>query len=144
VDSGLCQLENSISHKASTYEELSEETEFSFNSSLSTNLFYRGQVKDKSTNIANASSITTPTGPAHTTLPESSPSQRHHCPWASCTSSFGRAADRDRHFVTKHGRPVKYFCPMSGCCRGRGLWRGYSREDKVTEHVKKVHIHAKF
>ena len=66
-------------------------------------------------------------------------SRRHHCPWADCASNFRRAADRDRHFVTIHGKPVKHFCPVAGCSRGRGLWRGYSREDKVKEHVKKVH-----
>jgi hypothetical protein len=66
-------------------------------------------------------------------------SRRHHCPWADCASNFRRAADRDRHFVTIHGKPIKRFCPVAGCSRGRGLWRGYSREDKVKEHVKKVH-----
>jgi hypothetical protein len=143
-DSGLCQLENYISENALTYGELSEESEFSSNSSDSGGLVYRGQTNDKSKSIVNSSSITTPTWATPTTLPESSLTARHHCPWAYCTSSFRRAADRNRHFVTKHGRPVKYFCPVSGCRRGRGLWRGYSREDKVTEHIKKVHIHAKF
>jgi hypothetical protein len=144
VDGGFCQLEYSISEGVSTYDKLSEETELSSNSSTPTNLVYRGQINHKSSSITNASSITSPTKPSPTTVPESSPSPRHHCPWASCKSSFGRAADRNRHFVTKHGRPVKYFCPMPGCRRGRGLWKGYSREDKVKEHVKKVHVHAKF
>ena len=144
VSGSLCQLENSISRSASTYEELSGDTEHSLDSSVSAKLVYRKLSKGKSANIANTSFTTIPTRPIPNTLAEISPFPRHHCPWTTCTSSFGRAADRNRHFITKHGGPVKYFCPISDCSRGRGLWKGYSREDKVVDHVKKVHVHAKF
>ena len=144
VGGSLCQLENSISRSASTYEELSGDTEYSLDSSVSAKLVYRKLSKGKSANIANTRFTTIPTRPISNTLAEISPFPRHHFPWATCTSSFGRAADRNRHFITKHGRPMKYFCPISDCSRGRGLWKGYSREDKVADHVKKPHVHAKF
>lgn len=77
------------------------------------------------------------------TKPVSQPPLRHHCPSPVCSSHFGRPSDRDRHFITKHGQLVKYFCPFGGCSRAqRGVgrrWKGYSRQDKVAEHMRKAH-----
>lgn len=97
-------------------------------------------IQERNPSIENRDSFSHASPTSQTCSPRArTTSRRHHCPWADCASNFRRAADRDRHFVTIHGKPVKHFCPVAGCSRGCGLWRGYSREDKVKEHVKKVH-----
>ena len=53
-----------------------------------------------------------------------------------CMSSFTRDADRVRHENTTHLGQI-HLCPIAGCVKSRG--RGYSRADKVTEHLWKKH-----
>jgi len=65
---------------------------------------------------------------------------RHRCVWFGCNKTFSRAADSNRHFLAKHGDPIKYFCRVAGCNRARGIWKGYCREDKLMEHMRKKHI----
>jgi hypothetical protein len=69
---------------------------------------------------------------------------RHPCNWQGCTVSFSRKADRDRHIITKHRNIRYYHCRIAGCnkSRGSGVWKGYSRTDKLQEHMRKKHAGA--
>ncbi len=59
------------------------------------------------------------------------PRRRHQC--TTCSRSFTRKADRDRHFVTKHTNgPRTFSCTFLGCTRV-GM-NGFSRRDKFNEH----------
>jgi hypothetical protein len=147
TSTSLHEFENSILNDKLPYNLTSEAIVFPVEPPMS-NIFNTSPIiQERNPSIENWTSLShaSPTSQicppsslrAHTTL------CRHHCPWAGCASNFRRAADRDRHFVTIHGKPVKHFCPVAGCSRGCGLWRGYSREDKVKEHVKKVHVSGK-
>jgi hypothetical protein len=69
---------------------------------------------------------------------------RHACTWQGCNASFGRKADRDRHIATKHRNVRHYHCRVAGCPKSRGsntlrAWKGYSRMDKLQEHMRKKH-----
>ncbi|KAH8591915.1 hypothetical protein B0O99DRAFT_597753 [Bisporella sp. PMI_857] len=68
---------------------------------------------------------------------------RYHCLWLGCTSSFARAADRKRHIRTQHDNPAHYHCPIVGCDKVRGRWKGYHRLDKLQEHMRKRHAGIK-
>ncbi|PQE09101.1 Zinc finger C2H2 protein [Rutstroemia sp. NJR-2017a BVV2] len=65
------------------------------------------------------------------------PGQRVTC--TVCLGTFSRASDLTRHMNSFHpvGPRVLHFCPVLGCPKSSG--RGYSRQDKVTEHLRKVH-----
>jgi hypothetical protein len=63
----------------------------------------------------------------------------HRCVWFGCNKTFSHSADSNRHFLAKHGEPIKYFYRVAGCNRARGIWKGYCREDKLMEHMKKRH-----
>ncbi|KAH8593784.1 hypothetical protein B0O99DRAFT_595896 [Bisporella sp. PMI_857] len=56
-----------------------------------------------------------------------------------CMQSFTRDADRIRHENTTHlgNLGQLYLCPVPGCVKSQG--NGYSRADKVTEHLWKKH-----
>jgi len=59
---------------------------------------------------------------------------RYNC--SHCMRSFKRDSDRIRHENATHLGQV-YLCPVAGCVKSQG--QGYSRPDKVTEHLWKKH-----
>jgi hypothetical protein len=60
------------------------------------------------------------------------------CAEFGCTKTFRRASDRVRHQNTVHSaRQGRYLCQVPGCPMSHGA--GYSRADKVTEHLWKKH-----
>ncbi|KAE9380385.1 hypothetical protein N431DRAFT_540013 [Stipitochalara longipes BDJ] len=60
------------------------------------------------------------------------------CAFGNCHHSFRRKSDLTRHRKTVHGvNHVKYFCHIPGCPKSRGHGQGYSRDDKLTEHLWK-------
>ena len=60
------------------------------------------------------------------------------CTQLGCTRSFQRDSDRTRHQNTVHSaRQGLHLCPVPGCPKSYGT--GYSRTDKVTEHLWKKH-----
>jgi hypothetical protein len=64
-------------------------------------------------------------------------------PCSDCTRSFGRKSDRDRHITSVHGTSqIFYLCPVVNCPKSQG--KGYSRQDKVTEHLWKKHANLGF
>ncbi|PVH81770.1 hypothetical protein DL98DRAFT_514430 [Cadophora sp. DSE1049] len=60
------------------------------------------------------------------------------CTLPNCLVAFYRDTDRIRHESSVHGvnRPL-YLCPIPGCIKGHGA--GYTRRDKLTEHMWKKH-----
>jgi hypothetical protein len=81
-------------------------------------------------------------GTATASLPPSVPPVvgRVLCLWGDCTSTFGRLADRNRHVNSVHlgvSQGQAHLCPIVGCDKSYG--KGYSRADKVTEHLWKRH-----
>jgi len=55
-----------------------------------------------------------------------------------CTRTFKQDSDRVRHESSNHGiNRALHLCPVPGCPRSQG--GGYSRADKVTEHLWKQH-----
>jgi hypothetical protein len=64
---------------------------------------------------------------------------RYECNWPGCDRTFSREADRDRHVRTKHGNARHYHCSQPGCNKGALYWRGYTRIDKLQEHMRKKH-----
>jgi hypothetical protein len=76
-----------------------------------------------------------------TPTPVQAPRARFICSYQGCSKSFKRAADLNRHRssyhkIDRHGNPG-YLCPVVGCRKSYGA--GYSREDKVKEHLWKQH-----
>jgi hypothetical protein len=64
--------------------------------------------------------------------------QSFPCAQPGCNKSFRRDSDRTRHQNTIHSaRLGHHLCPISGCSKSHGA--GYSRADKVTEHLWKKH-----
>ena len=62
------------------------------------------------------------------------------CAHGNCNQAFRRKSDLARHRKTVHGMNlVKFFCHIPGCSKGRGHGEGYSRDDKLTEHLWKKH-----
>ncbi|PQE27867.1 C2H2 transcription factor protein [Rutstroemia sp. NJR-2017a BBW] len=63
---------------------------------------------------------------------------RVQCTHLGCTKTFTRDNDRLRHEGSAHrNNHGQYLCPIVGCRKSRG--QGYSRPDKVTEHLWKMH-----
>ncbi|TVY20639.1 hypothetical protein LARI1_G004560 [Lachnellula arida] len=59
-------------------------------------------------------------------------------PCTFCPHTFARASDRTRHENSKHLTiPGTHLCPVPGCVMSRG--NGFSRADKVTEHLWRKH-----
>src|SRR4051812_6607834 len=56
-----------------------------------------------------------------------------------CRSTFTRESDFHRHMTSVHkiGPQVLHLCNIPGC--PKSVAPGYSRRDKVVEHLKKVH-----
>jgi hypothetical protein len=62
------------------------------------------------------------------------------CGHGNCNQAFRRKSDLARHRKTVHGvNHIKLFCHIPGCPKGRGHGEGYSRDDKLTEHLWKKH-----
>jgi hypothetical protein len=64
---------------------------------------------------------------------------RYLCQWPACSVSCRRQPDWYRHFQSKHFN-IRWFCDEPGCDKGRHPFMGYSRQDKVTEHIKAKHM----
>ncbi len=62
------------------------------------------------------------------------------CAHGNCNLAFRRKADLARHRKTVHGvNHINFFCHVPSCPKGRGHGKGYSRDDKLTEHLWKEH-----
>lgn len=65
------------------------------------------------------------------------------CNYPTCGQIFKRDADRSRHEQSVHFKsPGLYLCPIAGCPKSYG--KGYSRPDKVTEHLWRKHANLGF
>jgi hypothetical protein len=63
---------------------------------------------------------------------------RHQCTYPPCTKTFKRDYERVRHGNSMHvNTQGAHLCPIAGCSKSQG--KGYSRPDKVTEHLWKKH-----
>ncbi|KAH8686119.1 hypothetical protein BGZ60DRAFT_396917 [Tricladium varicosporioides] len=69
----------------------------------------------------------TPTRPMHL----------HRCNFLTCTRRFKRPSDLARHQYTVHFNIQRHLCPIVDCPKAGG--KGYSRADKVTEHLWRKH-----
>jgi hypothetical protein len=72
-------------------------------------------------------------------LPVPSPNQfAILCTQFGCFVTFKRDADRIRHEAAVHNiNQALHLCQVPGCPKGQG--KGYSRADKLTEHMWKKH-----
>ncbi|KAH8772418.1 hypothetical protein F5882DRAFT_520814 [Hyaloscypha sp. PMI_1271] len=81
------------------------------------------------------------TEPAPSTAPASTPRRldaRFPCTHPPCTKTFKRDYECIRHENSLHvNTQGAHLCPITGCSRSQG--KGYSRPDKVTEHLWKKH-----
>jgi len=60
------------------------------------------------------------------------------CTQLGCFVTFKRDSDRIRHEAAIHGiNQGLYLCPVNGCSKSQGI--GYTRKDKLTEHLWKKH-----
>lgn len=65
------------------------------------------------------------------------------CTKPGCSVTFKRNSDRVRHEVAIHGiNQAFHLCPLHDCVKSRGS--GYSRKDKLTEHMWKKHANLGF
>jgi hypothetical protein len=65
------------------------------------------------------------------------------CNYPTCRQTFKRDADRSRHEQSVHFKsPGLHLCPIAGCPKSYG--KGYSRLDKVTEHLWRKHANLGF
>ncbi|PVH67862.1 hypothetical protein DL98DRAFT_662444 [Cadophora sp. DSE1049] len=65
------------------------------------------------------------------------------CTFPNCITTFTRNTDRIRHESSVHGlnRPL-YLCPIQRC--NKSIGPGYTRKDKLTEHLWKKHPNLGF
>jgi len=60
------------------------------------------------------------------------------CHQFGCFATFKRDPDRIRHEAAVHGiNKATYLCHVVGCNKSQGV--GYTRKDKLTEHLWKKH-----
>jgi hypothetical protein len=92
--------------------------------------------------IAFPAAANVPTGPmaavqAPPTAIQPVPGQRVTC--TVCLGTFSRTSDLTRHLNSVHhiGPRVLHLCTVLGCPKSFGP--GYSRQDKLKEHLKKAH-----
>jgi hypothetical protein len=95
--------------------------------------------------------ISAPTPPIQSTAPVLQPPSanapaaatahaRIPCSILGCLVNFNRDGDRIRHEAAVHGFNQVfqlYLCPVGGCDKSQGV--GYTRKDKLTEHMWKKH-----
>jgi hypothetical protein len=97
--------------------------------------------------------------PRHTTVPVSSSSiqptqcniighlfadDRWGCPYPSCSDiTFGRKTELKRHHASCHkgfgGDEPQFWCPVDGCERSIQGGEPFPRQDKMVDHLKRVH-----
>ena len=77
--------------------------------------------------------------PSASQAPQQDPTGAIMCTQTPCSVTFKRDADRIRHdrAVHKVNQQTLHLCAVPGCPKGQGA--GYSRADKVTEHMWKKH-----
>jgi hypothetical protein len=79
----------------------------------------------------------TPTAAAPAPNPRQ-PNTRIPCTNPTCTRIFKRHFERIRHEASVHRtNRQRHLCPITGCPKSHG--KGYTRPDKVTEHLWKKH-----
>lgn len=61
---------------------------------------------------------------------------RHTCP--VCHKTYSRLSDLKRHAAKHRAGPKEFNCPATGCRRHIGN-RGFTRKDKMKDHVKNKH-----
>lgn len=65
------------------------------------------------------------------------------CRYPTCYKIFKRDSDQSRHEQSLHFKHSGlHLCPIAGCRKSYG--KGYSRPDKVTEHLWKKHANLAF
>jgi hypothetical protein len=65
------------------------------------------------------------------------------CNYPTCAQTFKRDSDRSRLEQSVHFKsPGLHLCPIAGCPKSYG--KGYSRPDKVTEHLWRKHANLGF
>jgi len=62
--------------------------------------------------------------------------QRTPCPWITCSETFVRATDVNRHIEAVH-LGIKHHCIWIGCSNNRG--NGYCRLEKLKSHQRQKH-----
>ncbi|KAM3066618.1 hypothetical protein ACMFMG_002331 [Clarireedia jacksonii] len=67
------------------------------------------------------------------------PALYQRVPCTLCVRTFGRRSDLTRHMTSVHnvGLQVLHLCTVAGCPKSVGA--GFSRKDKVAEHLRRVH-----
>lgn len=84
---------------------------------------------------------TPPIAPVIVAQPSSQPPNTQplvQCTQPGCPATFKRHYERSRHEATAHGvNQGVHLCPVAGCAKSQGV--GYSRADKVKEHLWKKH-----
>ncbi|KAH9211092.1 hypothetical protein DL95DRAFT_465294 [Leptodontidium sp. 2 PMI_412] len=81
-----------------------------------------------------------PSGRTASTATSARHGRHHQCRFQGCNKSFGRRSDRDRHEDSVHSNIRFHFCPVVGCNKSFGGGGcGYTRADKVTDHLRKKH-----
>jgi hypothetical protein len=100
---------------------------------LGSNLVY-----DNHEQLTNAA-IPTALAPVPTRAPAATPRamHRHRCNFPTCIRRFKRPSDLARHQYTVHFNLQGHLCPIVDCPKATG--KGYSRADKVTEHLWRKH-----
>ncbi|TVY14171.1 hypothetical protein LARI1_G008616 [Lachnellula arida] len=85
--------------------------------------------------------IAPPIAPGTVAQPSSQPSNTQpvvQCTQPGCPATFRRHYERSRHEATANGvKQGVHLCPVAGCSKSQGA--GYSRADKVKEHLWKKH-----
>ncbi|PMD41694.1 hypothetical protein L207DRAFT_528299 [Hyaloscypha variabilis F] len=88
--------------------------------------------------LPNSTLPTVSASPMQDALPSTDQYPSIQCTQPTCTATFKREADRIRHHAAVHGtNHGLHLCSIPGCVKAQG--RGYSRADKVTEHLWKKH-----
>jgi hypothetical protein len=94
--------------------------------------------QNPSPNPSLAINISGPLPPTAPISPPHRPNTRFPCTYPSCTKTFKRDYERIRHEASLHRTNRRqHLCHILGCSKSQG--KGYSRPDKVTEHLWKKH-----
>jgi hypothetical protein len=102
---------------------------------LDGNVSFGPALSSLSMNEFNLSPTASTSAPA---VAASTPNTRIPCTNPTCTRTFKRHFERIRHEASVHRtNRQRYLCPITGCSKSHG--KGYTRSDKVTEHLWKKH-----
>ncbi|MCJ1481505.1 hypothetical protein MMC06_001664 [Schaereria dolodes] len=69
----------------------------------------------------------------------STANDRTPCSYPSCSRTFKRCADMERHARKHEPTAQKYYCSVEGCKYGAANGKGFYRRDKLLSHVRNVH-----